>query len=869
MTDKVLVQDLRIKQAEIEEMQEVLNRKNQEAYFIKESLNKEYDKLNSLKEELSYRKELSNKICSEIDNIVNRVSAEAHTSIKEIRTKAIRKTIESELCYRVPQFSRISKGLPNDSKDSNFYQLVFENVEFKKDDKIHSFRIMKSTTFNDVKKVMCRMYKIDTKNDYAITDYLDAIINDEDQCIDEYLKSYSVFNNCFNFVFIENYKRRQKLSLIQEDRLKDNFLDKRRANVSVKSKGLLVNHDYDIVKRKISDIISEFPLLKIFLKKDEINSPIKELSISEKARNIETSFVMFIILILLYVFTLASIYGGKDIGRSLLTRNYLLNYFDNRSVNSKVSLFEYLTKIIGFNLLSDNKTQRTIINISNSQKNILKNVLNIDTDPELFSQNLNNYKLNNLHEYKLASLLNIIVYKSNAIDCDLSLLTDEKYANDLNLNACYNNVIQDDFFVNTESLKNINLNGFKKFKEKDSSNEIRLSNENNISYTFYNNLFSNIKSNFGNLNTKGMKASLNRNDDVMLYIIDLMNMIPINPNYHSYTLSGDYVNPDDDNNNYFMIDDYTRAIQVMFTLFNYNQNLYYSVNIVFYFPVTGNIIPGEVSINKTIYNIYNEYKTDKVSDGIRFTCIIILIVLLIYNTVIIYFNHYSDGKFFTELNSKLSKITLIIVVLYLVIFIIKVSNLNLSTYIESEGNLIVDGSYYMNYDIISRFLECILLIVLTVKLLYFISLNDFVRLFYYSLFYYFVNSLGFLIFTILVILIFSSIGYIIFGPYVLEFSTYTYSYLSVLLLSIGGINISEWIETNVFWAILFTICYYSFLLFIVFVVFISIYSETLRTLINSKGYPSDNITDSWTTYDYLRWLIFCLKTDKSRQLRRS
>ena len=61
---------------------------------------------------------------------------------------------------------------------------------------------MKSTTFFDVKKLMCKIYKIDSMNDYSLTDYLEAIITNEHQCIDEYLRSYSVFNNCFNFVLI-------------------------------------------------------------------------------------------------------------------------------------------------------------------------------------------------------------------------------------------------------------------------------------------------------------------------------------------------------------------------------------------------------------------------------------------------------------------------------------------------------------------------------------------------------------------------------------------------------------------------------------------------------------------------------------------
>jgi hypothetical protein len=84
------------------------------------------------------------------------------------------------------------------------------------------------------------------------------------------------------------------------------------------------------------------------------------------------------------------------------------------------------------------------------------------------------------------------------------------------------------------------------------------------------------------------------------------------------------------------------------------------------------------------------------------------------------------------------------------------------------------------------------------------------------------------------------------------------------MFTIGGPQLQKWIQADYFWSVLFIICYYSFLLFFSYIVFMSIFSESLRRLINKNGYPSDNVKQNWTTYDYLRWVVFCLHTEESR-----
>ena len=156
------------------------------------------------------------------------------------------------------------------------------------------------------------------------------------------------------------------------------------------------------------------------------------------------------------------------------------------------------------------------------------------------------------------------------------------------------------------------------------------------------------------------------------------------------------------------------------------------------------------------------------------------------------------------------------------------------------------------------------LLFLSLKLLYFMSLNDFIRLYFDSFLLYFKRSLFYLLFFIFVTLIFTSISFILFGSSIKDSSSYNYSYLNLLLCTIGGLDLNKWQEVDEFWGVLFIITYYLFLLFFSYIVFMSIFLEALRNIINKEGYPSDEVSDNWTTYDYLRWLFFCLKIDESR-----
>lgn len=843
------LQDIRIKQAEIEELTDKLNRITQEAYFYKENVMKEQEKLKGLKQEYIYRKDLSNKISNEIENLKFINDHDALKNVNEIKKKTIKQIISKDICNRVPQINRLYKGLPSDPKDSAYYQLVFDSAQFMIKNKTHSFKLMKSTTFLDIKHHICEIYKYEDVKEFVVTDYLEALILNEDQSIDEYLRHYSVFVSIFNIVPTEEYKRRMKISLIQEDRLKENVSLKNRhfQNLSHR-KGQEVNTDYDIVEKKAIDFHCNYPLLKAFQKEDNKEKPIKKkLFNEEKAKMIETSFLMFIILILLYIFTLVSIYVDSDIGRQLITNNYLYSVFNNNMVYNPESLYKYLSVKIGFLLLSDNFQVRKnkTSKISDDYKNILNSITdNFYYSDSDFSKNVTKLKEDILPSFSLASNINFLVYKVKEKECDTSLLLDKTFSSTINLVNCYYAQFSEENKLN------------KPQKEVDFYIPEFSSITENISNQTNSNIYSNIDTKIGLLNANSHKASINPNTDSVIFAYDLIKMIPVNPNFQVYKTDKKYSNPDNDNNNYLLLENSTRAVQLIFTIYNSNQNIYYSININFYFLPTGSINPGKIIIKPAIYNIYLKSSSKLAADIIRFICISLLFCFMIYSTVLIAIANKEKGVL-KHIFYKINYLNIIIIILFLVIIFLRIVNLN-------SKELVLDASYYILYDVAVDNLECVLLITLSIKLLSFLSLNEFIKMFYNTLFIYFKRSLYYLFFLSSIILLFSTISHILFSSYTEDSSSFRNSYLNLIMFTIGGPQLQKWIQADYFWSVLFIICYYSFLLFFSYIVFMSIFSESLRRLINKNGYPSDNVKQNWTTYDYLRWVVFCLHTEESR-----
>lgn len=835
MESKIDAQDIRNKQAEIEELTKIAAMKTQEVYFLREINSREHEKLKELQDEYVYRRELSHKIQNEIENFNDLASMEAFNNINEIRKKFIRNMIRNEFCSRVGQLDRLDKGIPNDPKDANFYQLVFESVTFIFNNRPLSFRIMKSTTFYDIKVHLCEIYKIEDHKDFIIADYLEALIINEDQSIDEYHKHYSVFLNVFNFIPREVYMKRQKLSLIQEDRLKENLISKNRnAGDQKKRKGQEVNQDYDVVQKKINDLNTQFPHLKIF-HKDEKGAKLlpPKFTILEKAKNIETSFIMCIILVFLYCFTIVSIFNRPSMLYLYIKRNEMQSFYDNKNVQTYSDLHNYLTTRIGFTVLSKNDTLYS------------EEILKIQTgeDVKIYNYTYKDFKFTDYNYKDMIKVtpIKIITYQTDKINCNDNLIRNNSQ------------IVCSDAYITKSTSQTI-------ITTKKESPLFYLVPKANATYPhFYDDSI------IGILESQGTVFEVPLSADYRLFSIDLLKAIPINPNFHTTTINSkfDHTIVKQDINEYAFVSSKIRSIQIFFTLFSKSENSYYSIRIGFYFLPTGIITPGSIKVNISRFDLFSGNLKNQISEAIRFICVFILFCLMVFNLVNIIISS-QEGMFVTNFIKKMSQTTLWLIIVYMVIFFLKVTRLSNSNPLNDNLILISDSLLGYNDNLNVLYLECFYLLIISIKLLYFMNLNETVSLYFNSVFDYVFRSALYLFFCILTILIYSSILLILMGTVYIDNANYTLSYITVLTAPIGGFDWAAFGKYDVFWGIIFSVTFYSFLAFYMFAILISLFNESLRERISLEGYPTDNVQVDWTTYDYLRWLFFCLKSDESR-----
>ena len=87
----------------------------------------------------------------------------------------------------------------------------------------------------------------------------------------------------------------------------------------------------------------------------------------------------------------------------------------------------------------------------------------------------------------------------------------------------------------------------------------------------------------------------------------------------------------------------------------------------------------------------------------------------------------------------------------------------------------------------------------------------------------------------------------------------------MLLFTLGLRPTNELLYINQFWAILFGIIFFLYILFFMYCIFIVLFAETLRKVVIKNGYPSDNIKSQWTTKDYIQWLFFWIETETQKK----
>lgn len=831
---------IRQKNLEIDKINSDYEKFTRELLFQQEILIREENKFKEIKDELMIKYEENEMLEQEFGT--SGINAEVNHIKKNAKSKKIQKKIENEIRKKIPQIEELFNPNLKKQEENDLFQLAYKNVIIINKDFTIKFLITKKTNFSELKHQLIQINLIDDESNYVFADERQAIIMDEKAEVDEFIRSYSTFSNTFYLFSTNEVIHRKKLTDIQESSLSENFKSSSHIKDS-KIEEVNIKFDYtDYIVKKLNGI---FPMLGIY-QRDIKNQNRSERSTYEQATNLDTSFLMFLILLILYIFTLITIYYLKNINISKFNKEYLQQLFDNSEVKDPKSFYKYLGYNIGFLLLnnSNDNYNKLPIYYNYTEVETVSQIFNLGSEFQFNDQNKVklfddlNKKVNELsRKYKkermkngyLASSIKLIVKKVKNMDCNENFILNSE-------SQCYYPY----YDYNTAKIENyLNI---------PADLEAFSTNLTVYKHSYTNKLHELIITLLGYTDTSGYQTEIIKDTSLLFFLFDLSKMIPAHENFQNQVKIGKAEINNKFDETYFLYEQNNRGISLLFTLYNPDIDLYYSVIIPFSFLPTGIIIPEKVIIKEFYFNYF--YMVNIAFEVIRIILIILLITIQVFKSKE---NYENKRRIFNKkmiINSLLS-------INYIVIIMIKFIELTGSINNASfNGSKIVDTSAYSYNGNNVELLECIFLLILTIRLINFLELNDGIKLYFKSVVEYlqiiFYYSLCFLP----IILIFSFLSYIIFGKNDEASSKFNSAYYQTLLLPIGTINIANWLKVSEFWAVLYIISYYSFLLFMVLIVFIGIFADSLRGYVKNRGYPEDNDNETWNTSDYFSWIFF-------------
>ena len=156
------------------------------------------------------------------------------------------------------------------------------------------------------------------------------------------------------------------------------------------------------------------------------------------------------------------------------------------------------------------------------------------------------------------------------------------------------------------------------------------------------------------------------------------------------------------------------------------------------------------------------------------------------------------------------------------------------------------------------FVESFLFTIVSLKIIDFFQLNDYIKLFFSSIDIAFIRYIKYMIFIVALFSIYAAICLIIFGPFSADFDTFGEAFIKLLLISMGYYDAYKVILFNAGWGVTIILSFFLFVVVFMFVVFISIYAESLRSAVVKLGYPDDVDLNEWILKDYIVWLCYCI-----------
>ena len=382
------INEMRKKKQDIDKWLPEIERKSQKCHHLKEKIEEEKKKIKEIQIEMELSQQKKEENRKTLASINGTGHLEDKGRIQKLKEEIINQKLKALLFDKLPETGISNmKSAKNEKNENEFYNLIQNNIEViytvydsststtATIEEKQKFNISNNTQFKSLKNTACNFWNISNVNDYYLTDETEAIIHDEDMKIDEFITLYSVRCKCFKLIHISLLKARNKVLPFQEHELQKKNLFNSKEDITVKKSFQGLSMQY------VNEFINQYIGLKsYFLKKDE-NAVEREILNSKKqARELDTSFIMLVLMIVFMSLTIAFIYRDE--------RNTRLNnkrFIDFSAVNLHSSYMFDKEKIIGYmNELNDLKPFHEMIMIVSKVK-----TKNCEDSYDNLKQNLN------------------------------------------------------------------------------------------------------------------------------------------------------------------------------------------------------------------------------------------------------------------------------------------------------------------------------------------------------------------------------------------------------------------------------------------------------------------------------------------------
>ena len=148
------------------------------------------------------------------------------------------------------------------------------------------------------------------------------------------------------------------------------------------------------------------------------------------------------------------------------------------------------------------------------------------------------------------------------------------------------------------------------------------------------------------------------------------------------------------------------------------------------------------------------------------------------------------------------------------------------------------------------------------KIIDFLRLNDYVKLFFDSVDLGLMTYCKYILFVIPIITGYSIAGHIVWGPCIFGFNTFMGSFIQILLFMVGNVDLSLFLRFSPVFTLIYFTSFYLFQLLFVCCIIIPLYGENLRKTLRKVGYPEDMQLKPWSIKDYAIWLCYCIDFTK-------